>query len=108
MIHKVGDPDPTPDEVETGCPAETDINGYIWACCWDSPHDGDHVTGNGDIVLHVWPQDGAAANVAATEHLTRETECLMPGGVNGHWSACFAPQCSNPRRTRMVSEWLAL
>lgn len=52
-----GDPDPTPDELGYWC-GRTAPDGTMRACTWrkDQPH-RQHVAGDGDVVLAVWPNE---------------------------------------------------
>lgn len=54
----VGDPDPTGDLATSGdCPAEWQRYGRSpWCCTRDAGHRGQHVAGNGSVVVAVWPQ----------------------------------------------------
>lgn len=55
--YKVGDPDPTPD-VPDGTPCEHASRASSrLKCTWDRGHHGDHIAGNGQIILAIWPND---------------------------------------------------
>ena len=48
--HKVGDPDPTPDEGPWCLAREADGFG----CAWRPGHDGPHIAGSGEVILSIW------------------------------------------------------
>lgn len=57
-VYRVGDPDPTPNDWVTPCPARSpdgDLPWDLsWPCCWPAGHAGQHVAGDGSEILAVW------------------------------------------------------
>lgn len=54
--YRVGDPDPTPNlPMANYCTRQSP--GIKHQCTWGRGHHGDHVAGDGQIILAVWPND---------------------------------------------------
>jgi hypothetical protein len=51
---RAGDPFPLGSSAIGCCPAETEHNGFVVVCVFESGHGGQHIASDGEYALAVW------------------------------------------------------